>query len=71
MFDSSMLNNLGSKLQNDIVGKILVDNYDGGHKQDQIEILNDNNGSNLIQLGCSNRLGEFDEMAKCFAYFQK
>ncbi len=50
-----MLNNLGSKLQNDIVSKIIADNYDSGHIQDQIEILNDNNGSNLIQLGCSNR----------------
>ncbi len=62
-----MLNNLGSKSQNDIVSKILVDSYDGGgHMLDQIEVLSGNNGVNLIQLGCSNELGEFDEMAICF-----
>lgn len=59
IFDSNMLINLSAKLQSNIVSKILVDNYDP-HIQNQIELLNDNNESSLIQLGYSNRLGEFE-----------
>ncbi len=60
-----MMINLSPKLQNDVVTKILVDNYDG-HIENQIEVINGKNGRCLIQLEYSNRLGEFDEMIICF-----
>jgi hypothetical protein len=65
IFDSNMLINLSAKLQNNIVSKILLDNFDG-HIQNQIEVLNDNDGTGSIQLEYSNRLGEFNEMIICF-----
>jgi hypothetical protein len=65
IFDSNMLINLSAKLQNDIVSKILIDNYDH-HIQNQIKILNDRNKTSLIQFEYSNRLGEFNEMTVCF-----
>ena len=58
-----MLNNLVSKSQNDIVSKIHADDYDGGHKQDKIGDLSVGNGSNLIQMSCSNRLSKFVEIS--------
>ena len=65
IFDSNMLVNVSSKLKNNIVTKILVDNYDG-HLHEQIQVLNRKNGSSLIDVGYSNRLGKFDEMIICF-----
>ncbi len=65
IFDSHMLINLNTKLQNNIVSKILVDNYDR-HIQNQIEVLNNNDRTSLIQLEYSDRLGEFNEMIICF-----
>ena len=65
IFNSNMLINLNTKLQNNIVSKILVDNYDR-QIQNQIEVLNDNNRTSLIQLEYSDRLGEFNEMIICF-----
>ena len=60
-----MLINLNAKLQDNIVSKILVDNYDH-HIQNQIEVLNNNDRTSLIQLEYSDRLGEFNEMIICF-----
>ncbi len=65
IFDSNMLKNMSSKLMNDIATKILLDNYDDPI-HNQIDILNGNSESSLIQLGYSNRLGDFDEMIICF-----
>jgi hypothetical protein len=65
IFDSNMLINLNAKLQDNIVSKILVDNYDH-HIQNQIEVLNNNDRTSLIQLEYSDRLGEFNEMIICF-----
>ena len=65
IFDSNLMIYLSSKLQNDVVSKILVDNYDG-HIQNQIGVINGKNGRSLVQLEYSNRLGEFDEMILCF-----
>ena len=59
------MSNLSPKLQNDIVIKILVDNYDG-QIENQIELINGKYRKSLIQLGYSNRLGQFDEMIICF-----
>lgn len=65
IFDSNMLINLNAKLRNNIVSKILVDNYD--HQiQNQIKVLNDKNRTSLIQFEYTNRLGEFNEMIVCF-----
>ena len=65
IFDSNMLINLNAKLQDNIVSKILVDNYNH-HIQNQIEVLNNNDRTSLIQLEYSDRLGEFNEMIICF-----
>ncbi|WP_458720791.1 hypothetical protein [Candidatus Nitrosocosmicus sp. R] len=65
IFDSNMMINLSSKLRNNVVSKILVDNADS-HIQNQIEVINRKNGRSLVQLEYSNKLGEFDEMIICF-----
>lgn len=52
-------------LRDDISAKILLDNYDG-YIHSQIEKINRNSENMLIQLECSNRLGEFNEMIICF-----
>jgi len=65
IFDPNMLVNLNAKLQDNIVSKVLVDNYDS-HIQNRIEVLNNNNRTSMIQLEYSDRLGEFNEMIICF-----
>ena len=65
IFDPNMLVNLNAKLQDNIVSKVLVDNYDS-HIQNRIEVLNNNDRTSLIQLEYSDRLGEFNEMIICF-----
>lgn len=65
IFGSNMLINLNTKLRNNVVSKILVDNYDQ-QIQNQIQVLNDKNETSLIQIEYTNRLGEFNEMIICF-----
>jgi sugar-specific transcriptional regulator TrmB len=65
IFDSNMLKDVSSKLMDNIATKILLDNYDDSIHY-QIKLLNGNSESSLIQLGYSNRLGDFDEMIICF-----
>jgi hypothetical protein len=60
-----MLINLNTKLRNNVVSKILVDNYDQ-QIQNQIQVLIDKNETSLIQFEYTNRLGEFNEMIICF-----